>query len=134
LPIFPNNYEQVQTNSIDQISHRTTDLEDLQTNSIANRPRVKFHSLEDFSEISDDQTTSITSPYNIFVLIWIALAYHPESISILSSSHDNDQLLCLNEDYTVIIQLLKHVLQIDANTNDADNEFNQQLDEIFQIN
>jgi len=52
----------------------------------------------------------------------------------MSSSHDNDQLLCLNEDYTVIIQLLKHVLQIDANTNDADNEFNQQLDEIFQIN
>ncbi len=69
LPIFPNNYEQVQTNSIDQISHRTTNLEDLQTNSINNRPRVKFHSIEDFSEISDDQTTSITSSYNIFVLI-----------------------------------------------------------------
>ena len=58
------------------------------------------------------------------------IAYQPESVSALSSSQENDQLLCLDEDYTVIIELLKHVLQIETTTNNTDDEFNQ----LFQTN
>jgi hypothetical protein len=35
----------------------------------------------------------------------------------------------INEDYTVILQFLKHALQIDTTTND---EFNKQLEQLLQ--
>ncbi|CAF0789544.1 unnamed protein product [Adineta steineri] len=49
----------------------------------------------------------------------------------LSSSQENEELLCLNEDYTVIIQLLKNVLQLERISNNVD-EVNQQLGQINQ--
>jgi hypothetical protein len=41
----------------------------------------------------------------------------------------------VNEDYTVILQFLKHALQIDTtSTNDDYNEFNKQLEQLFETN
>jgi hypothetical protein len=94
--------------------------------------------LEDFSQTSHDQTSSIKSYSNIFIFISIFLAYQPESISGFSSSQENNQIMCLNdtlpiidESYAVILQFLKHALQIEAATSD-DDEFNKEMNEIFQ--
>jgi len=38
----------------------------------------------------------------------------------------------INEDYTVILQFLKRVLQIEANSDDDSNEFNKEINQLFQ--
>jgi hypothetical protein len=38
----------------------------------------------------------------------------------------------INEDYTVILQFLKHALQIESIPDDDCNEFNKQIKELFR--
>ncbi|CAF2635319.1 unnamed protein product [Rotaria sp. Silwood2] len=128
-PIFPkitsNDANQIEHDKINQLfqkSHEYINVEQLETNlkesepTITNTTRVKFQSPEDMSQISNDQSS----------------IYQPESVSVFSTSQGNDQILCLNdtpiinEEYTIILKILKHVLQIDQLLQtDATNELEQ---------
>jgi len=131
LPIYPSNtYEQ-----IDQ-SQRDTNLEHFEQNPTV--PRVKFQSIEDYSQTSHDQTSSIKFHSKYFLYSSIFLVYQPESISDFSSTQENNQIMYLNdtpiinEDYKVILQFLKNVLQIETTSDDAYNDFNKEINQFFQ--
>ncbi|CAF1052951.1 unnamed protein product [Rotaria sordida] len=128
-PIFPkitsNDSNQIEYDKIDQPfqkSYENINFENLETNpkesefTITNTTRVKFQSPEDMSQINNDQSSN----------------YQPESVSVFSTSQGNDQILCLNdasvinEEYTIILKILKRVLQIDQLLQtDTTNELEQ---------
>jgi hypothetical protein len=117
LPIFPNNYEQIEEPTqengriLQRFQNQDHDLENIETptTTTTNITRVKFRSLEDLSQASNDQR---------------------ESVSTSSSSKENDT----NEDYTVILQFIKNALQMDIVNFDVYNEFKAQIDQIYQSN
>ncbi|CAF0839764.1 unnamed protein product [Rotaria sp. Silwood1] len=129
-PIFSkitsNDSNQIEDDKIDQAfpkSHENINIENLEPIpeesklTMINTTRIKFQSPENIPQISNDQ-----SPTD-----------QPESVSIFSTLQENDQILSLNdtsivnEEYTIILKILKHVLQIDQLLQtDTTNELEQQ--------
>lgn len=109
-----NNYTEIDDNHLNQSSWKSQ-------SKITNLTEVKFDLTENISQISNDQQSSIKLHYkNLFVhKICLYLANQPETISAYSSTQDNDQIVytadtpVVYEDYTIILQILKNVLQID---------------------
>lgn len=59
----------------------------------------------------------------------ILSAYEPSPTSTFAYSEPTPPLL--NEDYTVILQFLKHALQLESMPDADCNDFNKQIKEIF---
>ncbi|CAF4457172.1 unnamed protein product [Rotaria magnacalcarata] len=94
----------ITSNSYNEIEDDHSDQPFQESQSrITDVTQVKFHSFENISQINHDQIST----------------YRTESISVVSPRQENDQILCLSdapivyEDYTIILQILKNVLQID---------------------
>ena len=154
LPRLPSNlYEQVDQETSEQSSEKK--VNDNNSSSSVDLTSIKSRSLEDLSLSTSSARRCIverSNSYNGFGLTistdlgtcheHLIRQVEPMSPSDQAGLKENDRILCINgtpiieEDYTVVLQLLQQSFQSDqldihVMNNDAYEEFHRQIDELY---